>query len=110
MRWRWTLVIGILLELAVGLSTVAATRVECPARNRQGGPATEGSCPYTITIQCWCEIPPAYVCCIRQFCMRPFDWAPQCNYCWFYEECYVQDCNSAPPESTFTLLDVRRPL
>jgi hypothetical protein len=58
----------------------------------------EGSCPYHITIQCWCEVWPAYVCCIRQVCTQLYDFGP-CTLCWFYEQCYVLDCSASPPES-----------
>jgi hypothetical protein len=117
--WRKIVVVGLFVGLTLvlagfadsppeGVTGPADGRPECPSCPGKDVPQEWGSCPFTITIQCWCETP-IYVCCIRQICVFPHDWAPYCNYCWFYEECYVQDCGAIIPEIA-TLPDGRRPL
>ena len=92
--------IGILLLVAFGavaLGGLAAEPASCSACKTDQQAFTEGSCPYTITIQCWCEIPDIYICCIRQTC-EPAGFGGPCTDCYFFRECYWQDCDTDPPE------------
>ena len=113
----------VLLATTLGTAGFAGAPQESAAQAAGGQPAcsscsggialqTEGSCPYTITIQCWCDIEPFVICCIRQICRFPYDWAPYCNDCWFYERCYVdmRSCDNDPRESAASMpLESERP-
>ena len=101
------LLVGLFLVVSLGL-TGFSNEQALPAESEDGQlqcipcsakvePQTETTCPYQITIQCWCETP-IYVCCTRQMCDWPHDWAPYCNKCWFHDECYLQDCGIIIPE------------
>lgn len=70
----------------------------CSACQIEPEQAVRGSCPYVVTIQCWCEVWDWYVCCIRQYCEQAYFGGP-CTDCHFFEDCFMATCGTIYPES-----------
>ncbi len=59
---------------------------------------TRAPCPFTVTLKCWCEDPPDWVCCLRRYCDVQYPGGP-CTDCFTYEDCFFYyPCNGPYPK------------
>jgi len=98
MRIVVSAVLAVALLGILSLGALGGGGDSCSACQLDPERVVRGSCPYTITIQCWCEVWDWYVCCIRQACFPAYFDGP-CTDCHFFEDCLFATCGTIYPES-----------
>lgn len=80
-----SLLIGLVsIAMLGGISVLAG---ECSLCKAQDETVLAVGCPFTRLIECWCEAPPDWVCCLYEHC-EPLYFGGPCTRCEYTQKCF----------------------